>query len=96
LNEAKVMTALRRVIKLSIGKADLAELESIARSRRAVKDRHRSREFIEFLKLVDAAYLTHTAIRLILDNHSAAIARRRKAAALLRAARKLIRAERES
>jgi transposase-like protein len=33
LNEAKVMAALRRVIKLSIGKADLAELESIARSR---------------------------------------------------------------
>jgi hypothetical protein len=27
------MAALRRVIKLSIGKADLAELESIARSR---------------------------------------------------------------
>src|SRR6516164_7587731 len=27
-----------------------------------VKDRHRSREFIEFLKLVDAAYPTHTAI----------------------------------
>ncbi len=27
------MTALRRVIKLPIGKADLAELESIARSR---------------------------------------------------------------
>jgi len=24
---------------------------------------HRSREFIDFLKLVDAAYPTHTAIR---------------------------------
>ncbi len=36
-----------------------------------VKDRHRSREFIEFLKLLDAAYPTHTAIKLILDNHSA-------------------------
>ena len=36
-----------------------------------VRDRHRSREFIEFLKLVDAAYPTHTAIKLILDNHSA-------------------------
>ena len=32
-----------------------------------VRDRHRSREFIEFLKLVDAAYPTHTAIKLILD-----------------------------
>ena len=32
-----------------------------------VKDRHRSREFIEFLKLLDAAYPTHTAIKLILD-----------------------------
>jgi hypothetical protein len=31
-----------------------------------VKDRHRSREFIEFLKLLDAAYPTHTAIKLIL------------------------------
>ena len=36
-----------------------------------VKDRHRSREFIEFLKLLDAAYPAHTAIHLILDNHSA-------------------------
>src|SRR5271163_2412616 len=35
-----------------------------------VKDRHRSREFIEFLKLLDAAYPSHTAIKLILDNHS--------------------------
>src|SRR5215212_3298022 len=33
LNEARVMTALRRVIKFSIGKAELSELESIARSR---------------------------------------------------------------
>ncbi len=40
-----------------------------------VKDRHRSREFIDFLKLVDAAYPTHTAIRLILDNHSARISK---------------------
>ena len=38
-----------------------------------VRDRHRSREFIEFLKLLDAAYPTHTAIKLILDNHSAHI-----------------------
>jgi hypothetical protein len=41
-----------------------------------VKDRHRSREFIEFLKLLDAAYPAHTAIKLILDNHSAHISDR--------------------
>jgi len=29
-----------------------------------VRDRHRSCEFIEFLKLVDAAYPAHTAIKL--------------------------------
>ena len=40
-----------------------------------VKDRHRSREFIEFLKLLDAAYPAGTAIKLILDNHSAHISR---------------------
>src|SRR5499427_7227792 len=40
-----------------------------------VKDHHRSREFIEFLKLLDAAYPTGTAIKLILDNHSAHISR---------------------
>jgi transposase len=44
-----------------------------------VKDRHRSREFIDFLKLVDAAYPSHTAIRLILDNHSAHISKETKA-----------------
>ncbi len=44
-----------------------------------VKDRHRSREFIEFLKLVDAAYPSHTAIKLILDNHSAHISKETKA-----------------
>jgi transposase len=40
-----------------------------------VKDRHRSREFVEFLKLLDAAYPAHTAIKLILDNHSAHISK---------------------
>jgi transposase len=44
-----------------------------------VKDRHRSREFIEFLKLIDAAYPAHTAIKLILDNHSAHISKETKA-----------------
>jgi transposase len=43
-----------------------------------VRDRHRSREFIEFLKLLDAAYPPQTAIKLILDNHSAHIARETK------------------
>jgi transposase len=40
-----------------------------------VKDRHRSREFVEFLKLLDTAYPAHTAIKLILDNHSAHISK---------------------
>ena len=44
-----------------------------------VKDRHRSREFIEFLKLLHAAYPAHTAIKLILDNHSAHISKETKA-----------------
>ncbi|RUU48920.1 hypothetical protein EOD08_00560 [Mesorhizobium sp. M6A.T.Ca.TU.002.02.2.1] len=38
-----------------------------------VRDRHRSREFVEFLQLLDAAYPVGTAIELILDNHSAHI-----------------------
>jgi transposase len=36
-----------------------------------VEDRHRSREFIGLLKKLDAAYPTDTAIKIILDNHSA-------------------------
>jgi transposase len=44
-----------------------------------VKDRHRSREFIEFLKLLDADYPSHTTIKLILDNHSAHISKETKA-----------------
>ena len=44
-----------------------------------VRDRHRSREFIEFLKLLDTAYPARTAIKLILDNHSAHISRETKA-----------------
>jgi transposase len=43
-----------------------------------VKDRHRSREFIEFLKLLDAAYAPRTAIKVILDNHSAHISKETK------------------
>src|ERR1700741_1076435 len=44
-----------------------------------VKDRHRSREFIELLRLIDAAYPPNTAIKLILDNHSAHISRETRA-----------------
>ena len=41
--------------------------------------RHRSREFVGFLKKLDAAYPTDTAIKLILDNHSAHISKETKA-----------------
>src|SRR5258708_8517227 len=44
-----------------------------------VKEPHRRREFIEFLKLPDAAYPAGTAIKLILDNHSAHISRETQA-----------------
>ena len=44
-----------------------------------VRDRHRSREFVEFLKLLDATYPVDTAIHLILDNHSAHISKETKA-----------------
>jgi transposase len=44
-----------------------------------VEDRHRSREFIGFLKRLDAAYPPDTAIKLILDNHSAHISKETKA-----------------
>jgi len=40
-----------------------------------VKERHRSREFIEFLKLLDTAYPADTAIEVILDNPSAHVSR---------------------
>jgi transposase len=44
-----------------------------------VEDRHRSREFVNFLKLLDANYPADTAIKLILDNHSAHISKETKA-----------------
>jgi transposase len=44
-----------------------------------VENRHRSREFVGFLKKLDAAYPTDTAIKLILDNHSAHISKETKA-----------------
>jgi len=40
-----------------------------------VEDRHRSREFIGFLKKLDAAYPSDTAIKVILDNHSAHVSK---------------------
>lgn len=36
-----------------------------------VRDRHRSREFVEFLKLADDHYPKGSRIRIVLDNHSA-------------------------
>src|SRR5438552_1873999 len=44
-----------------------------------VKDRHRSHEFIEFLDTLDAAYPAATAIKIILDNHSAHVSQETKA-----------------
>jgi transposase len=40
-----------------------------------VEDRHRSREFIGFLKKLDAAHAAETAIKVVLDNHSAHVSK---------------------
>jgi len=40
-----------------------------------VADRHRSREFVQFLKMVDQKYDAGLKIRIILDNHSAHISK---------------------
>ncbi len=40
-----------------------------------VKDRHRSREFIEFLKILNNEYPDDWKIRIVLDNHSAHISK---------------------
>jgi len=40
-----------------------------------VADRHRSREFVQYLKMVDAIYPKDITIRIILDNHSAHISK---------------------
>jgi hypothetical protein len=45
----------------------------------SVEDRHRTREFVGFLKKLDAAYPTDTAIKVILDNHSAHVSKETKA-----------------
>ncbi len=44
-----------------------------------VENRHRSREFVGFLKKLDAAYPAETAIKLILDNHCAHSSKETKA-----------------
>ncbi|MCU0598344.1 MAG: IS630 family transposase [Desulfobacterales bacterium] len=43
-----------------------------------VRDRHRSREFIEFLKILDEKYPADWIIRMVLDNHSAHISKETK------------------
>jgi transposase len=45
----------------------------------SVEERHRSREFVAFLQKLDAAYPPATAIKLILDNHSAHVSKETKA-----------------
>jgi transposase len=54
---------------------DLADGRIVAR----VERRHRSREFVAFLRDVHAAYPPEVKIRLILDNHSAHISRETRA-----------------
>ncbi len=44
-----------------------------------VAPRHRSREFIEFLKLVHEYYPAHCRVRIVLDNHSAHISKETRA-----------------
>ena len=44
-----------------------------------IEDRHRSRESVAFLKQLDDAYPAQTAIKLILDNHSAHISKETRA-----------------
>lgn len=44
-----------------------------------VRDRHRSREFVEFLQLLDDSYPQETLIRVVLDNHSAHVSKETRA-----------------
>lgn len=46
---------------------------------RMIVDRHRSREFVEFLKQIDAHYPVQATIRVVLDNHSAHISKETRA-----------------
>lgn len=45
----------------------------------SVEERHRSREFVDFLKRLDARYSPELRIQIILDNHSAHISKETKA-----------------
>jgi transposase len=45
----------------------------------SVEERHRSREFVAFLQKLDTAYPTSTAIKIILDNHSAHVSKETRA-----------------
>ncbi len=45
----------------------------------AVEERHRSREFIDFLKKLDTHYVDKERIKIILDNHSAHISKETRA-----------------
>lgn len=45
----------------------------------SVEERHRSKEFVEFLKQLDAHYQPHLRIQIILDNHSAHTSKETKA-----------------
>ena len=44
-----------------------------------VEDRHRSREFVAFLKLLDGYYPPGARLKIILDNHSAHISKETRA-----------------
>ena len=44
-----------------------------------VEDRHRSREFVSFLKMLDSQYPKGMTLRIILDNHSAHISKETRA-----------------
>jgi hypothetical protein len=74
------MRPSRAIMNISVTARSACWPASICSSGHAlVKDRHRSREFIEFLELLDAAYPACTAIKLILDNHSAHISKKTRA-----------------
>ena len=46
---------------------------------RAVVERHRSREFVAFLRQLDGTYPSRVRIRLVLDNHSAHVSKETRA-----------------
>ena len=44
-----------------------------------VEDRHRSKEFVSFLKMVDSHYQDKEKIKIVLDNHSAHLSKETRA-----------------